>query len=175
MGIDETIGSLARLRQSIDKGIRRTITRPDALVADLNELYIESSGNRGLDELFEYDDVGDPSVTLRVNIDVEFDLKRVMEKMRTRLHATQPGLADEMGNTGIAWSSGRYDFVYDEGSGLLRISHQYSHKRVDTKSVLSIIKRMMDYALDYLKEVKASAKGSTGAPGDRMTRDSHLS
>lgn len=164
MEIDDTVQVLARIRQSIEKGIPQTITRPDALIADLNELYIESSGNRGLNELFEYDDVGDPSITLRVNIDIEFDLKGVMEKMRARLHAAQPGVADEMGKTGIAWSSGRYDFVYDEGSGILRISHQYSHKRVDTKSVLSIVKTMIDYALDYLKEVKASAKERTGTP-----------
>ena len=41
---------------------------------------------------------------------------------------------------------------------------RYSHKRVDTKSVSSIAKQMIDYAIDYLEEVKASAKKSAGAP-----------
>jgi hypothetical protein len=44
--------------------------------------------------------------------------------------------ADEIGKTGIVWSHRRYDFMYDDDSGLLRISHKYSHKREDTKSVL---------------------------------------
>jgi len=84
-----------------------------------------------------------------------------MEDMRTRFHATQHGQADEIGKTGIVWSHGRYDFMYDDDSGLLRISHKYSHKREDTKSVLSIIKRMIGYAKDYLEEVKKSAEEST--------------
>ena len=69
-----------------------------------------------------------------------------------------------MGKTGIVWSHGHYDFVYDDDSGLLRISHKYSHKRVDTRSVLSIIKKMIDYAKDYLEEVKKSAEPSTSTP-----------
>ena len=48
--------------------------------------------------------------------------------------------------------------MYDEDSGALRISHRYSHKRIDTKSVSSIAKQMIDYAMDYLEEIKASAK-----------------
>jgi len=130
----------------------------------LNELYVRSVENREFDELFEYDDVGSPSITLRVSIDVEFDLKHVMKSMRTRLHATEPGKTDEIGNAGIVWSSGRYDFVYDEDSGLLQITHKYSHRRVDTKAVLSIVKKMIDYALGYLEEVKASAQESPGTP-----------
>lgn len=163
MEINDTIQTLIKIRRSVDKGISQTITRPDALVADLNDLYIECTKSRDLDELFEYDDVGRPAITLIVNIGVEFDLQRVVKNMRARLDAIQPRQADEIGDTGVVWSHGRYDFVYDDNSGLLRISHRYSHKRVDTKSVLSIIKKMIDYALDYLGEVKTSAKESTGA------------
>ena len=165
MKIDDTIETLTKVCRAIGKGISRSIMRPDALVAALNELYVRSVENREFDELLEYDDVGSPSISLLVSIDVEFDLKQVMKRMRTRLHATEPGKADEIGNAGIVWSSGRYDFVCDEDSGLLRISHKYSHRRVDTKSVLSIVKKMIDYALDYLEEVKTSAKESTSVPG----------
>jgi hypothetical protein len=184
MAIDDIITTLTKIYQSIDQGIPKTATSPDALVNHLNDLYSESAQNRNidglfesdnelysestqtrnLDELFAYDDVGSPSITLTVSIDVEFDLKRVMENMRTRLHATQHGQVDEMGMTGIVWSHGRYDFMYDDDSGLLRISHRYSHKREDTKSILSIIKRMIGYAKDYLEEVKKSAKESTSNP-----------
>ena len=117
-----------------------------------------------MEELFEYDDVGIASITLVVGIDVEFDLQRVLKNMRARLHILQPGQTDEIGNAGIVWSHERYDFVYDDHSSSLRISHKYSHKRVDTKSVLSIVKRMIDYALKYLEEVKASARESAGTP-----------
>jgi len=184
MAIDDIITTLTKIYQSIDQGIPKTATSPDALVNHLNDLYSESAQNRNidglfesdnelysestqtrnLDELFAYDDVGSPSITLTVSIDVEFDLKRVMENMRTRLHATQHGQVDEIGMTGIVWSHGRYDFMYDDDSGLLRISHRYSHKREDTKSILSIIKRMIDYAKDYLEEVKKSAEESTSTP-----------
>jgi hypothetical protein len=157
MEIDETIQKLTRIRQSIDKWIPQTTPRPDALIADLNDLYVASAEGLDFDELFEYDDIGSPSITLIVRIKVEFDLQRLMENMRTRLHILQPDQADEIGNAGIVWSHGRYDFVYDSDSGSLRISHLYSHKRVDTKSVSSIAKKMIDYAIDYLAEVKASA------------------
>jgi hypothetical protein len=162
--IDDTIETLARIRQSIDKWAPQTTTRPDALVANLNDLYVASTENRDFDDLFEYDDVGSPSITLIVSIEVEFNLQRVMENMRTRLHIIQPGRADEIGSAGVVWSHGRYDFVYDSNSESLRISHRYSHKRVDTKSVSSIAKQMIDHAIDYLEEVKASAKESTSAP-----------
>jgi len=164
MEIYDTIQTLTKVRQSIDTWAPMTTTRPDVLVADLNDLYVASAENRDFDELFEFDDVGSPSVTLRVSVEVEFDLQRVMENLRTRLHMLQPGRADEIGNAGIVWSQGRYDFVYDEDSGTLRISHRYSHKRVDTKSVSSIAKQMIDYAIDYLEEIKASAKEDAGAP-----------
>lgn len=164
MEIDDTIRSLVKIRQSIDTWVPERTTRPDALIADLNDLYVESTKNRSLDELFEYSDVGGPSITLIVSIEVEFDLKKVMENIRTRLHIKQPGRADEIGNAGIVWSHGRYDFVYDDNSGALRVSHRYSHKRVDTKSVSSIAKQMINYAIAYLEEVQASAKESTGAP-----------
>jgi hypothetical protein len=164
MEIDDTIQTLAKVRQSIDTWVPQTTTRPDAFIADLNDLYVGSTENRDFDELFEYDDVGSLSITLIVGIKVEFDLKKVMENLRTRLHIMQPGRADEIGNTGIVWSHGRYDFVYDDDSGLLRISHRYSHKRVDTKSVSSIAKQMIDYAIDYLEEAKASMNESAGTP-----------
>lgn len=157
MEIDDTIQTLVKIRQSIDTWVPERTTHPDALIADLNDLYVASTKNRNFDELFEYDDVGSPSITLIVSIEVEFDLQNVMENMRTRLHIAQPGRADEIGNAGIVWSQGRYDFVYDDNLGALRISHQYSHKRVDTKSVSNIAKRMIDYAVAYLEEVKASA------------------
>jgi len=162
MRIDDTIQTLVRVRQSIDTWVPQTGTRPDALIADLNDLYVGSTENREFDELFEYDDVGSPSITLAVSIEVDFDLKKVMENLRTRLHIVQPGRADEIGSAGVVWSQGRYDFVYDSDSERLRISHKYSHKRVDTKSVSSIAKQMIDYAIDYLEEVKASANESAG-------------
>ena len=161
MRIDDTIQTLAEIYRSIDKGIPQTSISPDALVNHLNDLYSESAKNLTLEELFAYDDVRSPSITLTIGIDVKFDIKRVMDNMRTRLHTIPHGKADEIGKTGIVWSHGRYDFVYDNDSGLLRISHQYSHKRRDTKSVLSIIKRMIDYAKGYLEEVKKSAEEST--------------
>ena len=164
MEIDDTIQALVKVRQSIDTWVPKRATRPDALIADLNGLYIASTENRDFDELFEYDDVGGPSITLIVGIEVEFDLKKVMENLRTRLHIVQPGRADEIGSAGVVWSHGRYDFVYDSNSESLRVSHRYSHKCVDTKSVSSIAKQMIDYAIAYLEEVKASASRSTGAP-----------
>ncbi|MBN1126843.1 MAG: hypothetical protein JXA82_17690 [Sedimentisphaerales bacterium] len=158
MEIEDTVQILIRIRQAIDKWTSQTSTLPDALINNLNDLYIRSTKNRDFDELFEYDDVGSPSITLIVGIPVKFDLQKVMKNMRTRLNIQQPSRADEIGNAGIVWSHGRYDFVYDKDSGSLRISHVYSHKRVDTKSVSSIVKKIIDYAIDYLKEVKSSVK-----------------
>jgi len=162
MAIDDTIKTLTKIYQSISRGIPKTAARPDALVNHLNDLYSESREGFTSEELFAYDDVRSPSIALTVRIDVEFDLKRVMENMRTRLHATRYGREDEIGKTGIVWSHGRYDFMYDDDSGLLRISHRYSHKGGDIKSVLSIIKKMIDYAKDYLEEAKKSAEESAG-------------
>ena len=156
MAIDDTITTFTKIYQSIDKRIPQTITSPNALVNHLNDLYSKSAESLALEELFAYDDVGSPSITLTISIDVEFDLKRVVENIRTRLHITRQGKVDEIEKTGTLWSHGRYDFVYDDDSGLLRISHKYSHKRKDTRSVLSIIKRMIGYAKDYLEEVKKS-------------------
>jgi hypothetical protein len=149
-----TSQTLTRIEQSIDKGIPQTAASPDTLVNHLNDLYGKYTEGFASEELFEYDDIGSPSITLTISIDVEFDLKRVMENMRTRLHVTRHGKADEIGKTGIVWSHGHYDFLHDDNSGLLRISHKYGHKREDTRSVLSIIKRMIGYAKDYLEEVK---------------------
>jgi len=164
MAIDDTIKTLTKIYQSIDRGIPKTAARPDALVNHLNDLYGESCEGFTSKELFAYDDVRSPSITLTIGVDVEFDLKRVVENMRTRLHVKQYGRADEIGKTGIVWSHGRYDFVCDDDAGLLRISHQYSHKRGDIKSVLSIIKKMIDYARDYLEEAKKSAEEDTRTP-----------
>jgi hypothetical protein len=86
-----------------------------------------------------------------------------MDNMRKRLHAKQLAKADVLRQTGIVWSYGRYDFIYDDDSGLLRISHKYGHKREDTRSVLSIIKKMFDFAKDYLEEIKKSTKESASS------------
>jgi hypothetical protein len=164
MAIDDTITTLTEIYRLIDKGIPKTAASPDDLLNHLNDLYSESIGDFASMELFAYDDVGSPSITLTVKIDVEFDFKSVMENMQTRLQATQRCQIDEIGKTGIVWSHGRYDFIYNDDSGLLRISHQYSHKQKDTKSVLSITKRMISYAKDYLEEVRKSAVGDTRIP-----------
>jgi len=164
MGIDDTIQTLTKIYQLIDKGIPHTPRSPDALVNYLNDLYGESIEGFASQELFAYDDVGSPTITLTVSIDTEFDLKKVMDNMRTKLHIKRRGKADAMGKTGIVWSCGHYDFIYDDDSGLLRISHKYGHKREDTRSVLSIIKKMIDYAKDYIEEVKKSTEESTRTP-----------
>jgi hypothetical protein len=164
MVIDDAIQTLTRIYQSIDQGIPKTAVSPDALVNYLNDLYNESCEGLTSDELFSYDDVRNPSITLTIGVDVKFDLKRVMENMRIRLHVTQYGRADEIGKTGIVWSHGRYDFVYDDDAELLRISHRYSHTRGDIQSVLSIIKKMIDFARDYLEEAKKSAEEGAGTP-----------
>ncbi|MFC1766260.1 hypothetical protein ACFL6U_29815 [Planctomycetota bacterium] len=80
---------------------------------------------------------------------------------RAGFQALQPGKRDEIGTAGVVWSHGRYDFVYDEKDELLRITYKYSHKHVDTQSVLTITKTMIDHALSYLEKVKASAEEST--------------
>lgn len=164
MAIDDTITTLTKINQSIDRGVPATASRPDALVNHLNDLYSESTKGFASRELFAYDDVDRPSITLTIQIDVEFDSKRVMESMQTKLKATPQEEVDEIGKTGVVWSCGRYDFVHDDDLGQLRISHRYSHKRRDTKSVLSIIKRIIGYAKDYLEEVKKSVKEDTNNP-----------
>lgn len=162
MVIDDAIQTLTKIYQSIDQGIPKTAASPDALVNHLNDLYGGFCEGLTSEELFAYDDVRSPSITLTIGIDVEFDLQRVMENMRARLHVAQYRGADEMGRTGIVWSHGRYDFVCDDDARLLRISRRYSHKKVDIKSVLSVIKKMIDYARDYLEEAKKSAEEGTG-------------
>ena len=162
MVIDDAIQTLAKIYQSIDKGIPKTAANPDELVTYLNDLYSKCCEGLASEELFAYDDVRSPSITLTIGVDIEFDLKRVMENMRKRLHIKHYGQADEIGKTGIVWSHGRYDFVCDEDAGLLRISHRYSHKRGDIKSVLSIIKKMIDYAIGYLEEAEKSSEEGSG-------------
>ncbi|UCE48237.1 MAG: hypothetical protein JSW47_21885 [Phycisphaerales bacterium] len=164
MTLDDTIQKLARIHQSVDQRIPKTAASPDALVNHLNNLYGESTDGFGSDELFTYDDVGSPSITLIVHIDIDFDPKRVMESVQTKLQATPSELADEIGRTGAVWSCGRYDFVYDDALGQLRISHRYSHRKRDTQSVLSIMRKMMDYAMSYLEAVKQSAEEATETP-----------
>jgi hypothetical protein len=162
MPIYDTIKILAKIRQSIDQGIPKTCTSPDALVNHLNDLYGDSGDGLGSEELFTYDDVGNPSMTLTVHIDVEFDPRRVMEIVQTRLQLTPQEEADEMGRTGVIWSCGRYDFVHDDDLGQLRISHRYSHRPRDTQSILSIVRKMIDYAGSYLEAVKQSTQEVTG-------------
>ncbi|MEN6335490.1 MAG: hypothetical protein ABFE01_14665 [Phycisphaerales bacterium] len=169
MEINDTIQSLANVRHSIDGWVAQTTTRPDALIADLNDLYIASVKNGDFEELFEYSDVGSPSLTLHVAIDAEFDLERVMAGVRTRLRILRPASGDDIGNAGVVWSHGRYDFVYDDNAGVLGITHKYSHKRIDTKSVSSIAKQMIDYAVGYLEEIAITAKEGA-APKDGDTR-----
>ena len=164
MTIDDTIKVLTKIYQTIDRGIPKTTTSPNALINHLNDLYSESTKGFASKELFTYDDVGHPSITLTVQIDVEYDSKRVMESMQTKLQAIPQEEVDEIGKTGVVWSYGRYDFVHDDDLGQLRVSHQYSHRRRDTRSVLSIIKRMIDYAKEYLEEVKKSIEESTINP-----------
>jgi hypothetical protein len=164
MAIDDIITALTRIYQSIDRGIPKTAASPDALVNHINDLYSDSTEGFSSKELFTYDDVESPSITLTVHIDAEFDPKRIMESMQSRLQATLHEETDEIGKTGVVWSFGRYDFVHDDDSGQLRISHKYSHKRRNTQSVLSIIKRMISYAKDYLEEVKKSVEESTSNP-----------
>jgi hypothetical protein len=142
MTIDDTIQKLARIHQSVEQGIPKTATRPDALVNHLNDLYGESTDGLGSQELFTYDDVGSPSLTLTVPQEE----------------------ADEIGRTGVIWSCGRYDFAHDDDLGQLRISHGYSHRRRDTQSVLSIIIKMIDHAKCYLEAVKQSTQEGTGTP-----------
>lgn len=163
MEIEDTIQTLTRIRQSIVTWVPKRTTSPDALIEYLNDLYIAAAEDSEFDDLFEHDDVGGPSITLIVSVDMGFDLPNVMEKMRTRLHIEPPEHTDEIGKAGIVWSHGRYDFVFDDNAGLLRISHRYSHRRIDTKSVSSIAEQMIDYAIDYLSEVKASTTESPDA------------
>ena len=164
MEIDEVIKILTKIYQSIDKSIPQTITSPDALVNHLNNLYSKSAKSLALEELFAYDDVITPSITLTIHINVEFDLRKIMENMWTRLPAKRHHQADEIGKTGVVWSHGRYDFVYDDDSELLQVSHKYSHKRSDTNSVLSIIRKMIGYTKDYLEEVRNSVEENTNTP-----------
>jgi hypothetical protein len=156
MAIDDTIRGLTKIYQSIDRGIPKTADSPDALVNHLNDLYSESGEDLSSRELFTYDDVGNPTITITLNIDVEFDPESVMENMQARLKIKPKKHADEIGRAGAVWSCGRYDFMYNDDTGHLRISHQYSHRRTDTQSVLSITKKMISYAKDYLEEVKKS-------------------
>jgi hypothetical protein len=162
MTIDDTIEKLTKIDQSIDQGIPKTADSPDALVNHLNDLYAESDEDLSSEELFTYDDVGNPSMTLTVYIDVEFDPRKVMESVQTRLQAIPQEGADEIERTGIVWSCGRYDFVHDDAVGQLRISHRYSHRPRDTQSVLSIVRKMIDYAKSYLEAVKQSTQEATG-------------
>ena len=164
MKIDDTIEELARIHRTINRGVPKTIAGPDALVNHLNDLCGESTDSLGSEELFTCDDVSSPSITLAVSIDVEFDPRAVMEIMQTRLQAKPQEEADEIGSTGAVWSYGRYDFVYDDALGQLRISHRYSHRRRDTQSVLSIMSKMVDYARSYLEEVRQSTQEGTGTP-----------
>ena len=158
MAIDDTIRTFSKISRLIDKGIPHTPKTPDALVERLNDLYAETIKGISSQELFTYDDVVSPTITLTIRVEAEFDLKRVMDNMRERLHAKKRGKADALGKTGIVWSYRHYDFMYDDESRLLQITHKYGHKREHTRSVLSIIKKMIYYAKDYLEEVKKAAQ-----------------
>ena len=158
MAIDDIVKALTRISRLVDKGIPHTPRSPDALVERLNDLYAESVKGISSQELFTYDDVVSPTITLTISVEAEFDIKKVMENIRTKLNEAQRGKADALGTTGIIGSYGHYDFMYDDESELLRITHKYGHKPEDTRSVLSIMKKMIDYAKGYLEEVKKSAQ-----------------
>ena len=164
MEIENTVRVLTRIRQSIGSWAPKRTNSPDALIEYLNDLYMTAAEDSDFDDLFEFDDVGGASITIIVPVDMGFDVQTVMEKMRTRLNIEPPEHTDEIGKAGIVWSHGRYDFVFDDDAGLLRISHRYSHKRADTRSVSSIAGQMIDYAIDYLSEVKVSVEESTDVP-----------
>ena len=68
MEINDTLQTLRRVCQAIDAWIPRSGARPDVLIAGLNDLYVRSTKNRDLDELFEYNDVESPAVTLIVDL-----------------------------------------------------------------------------------------------------------
>jgi hypothetical protein len=78
--------------------------------------------------------------------------------MREKLREPQAEKIDAIGTAGVVWSHGRYDFVYDENTETLMISHKYSHEPDDTQSVLSILETMIDHAKLYLEQVDASAQ-----------------
>ena len=156
MKIDNTIKVLTKVTQTLTKGIPWMVKQPDALIDHVNDLYTLICETLEWDELLTYDDVGYPSVTLTISIEEEFNLKLVVEGMRRKLKLPKPEKTDEIGNAGIIWLHGRYDFRYDPTMEYLQISHRYSHKWIDTQSVISIVKTMIDHALSYLEEVKAS-------------------
>jgi hypothetical protein len=58
MPIDDTITTLTKIYQSIDKRIPQTITSPDALVDYLNDLYSRSAKSLALEELVCYPKTG---------------------------------------------------------------------------------------------------------------------
>jgi hypothetical protein len=87
-----------------------------------------------------------------------------MGNMQTRLQATPQEQMEEIGRPGLVWSHERYDFMYDDDSGNLRISDKYSHKPRNTKSVLSITKKMIAYAKDYLEEINKFVEEDSRAP-----------
>jgi hypothetical protein len=154
MAIEDTIRGLTKIYQSIDRGVPKTANGPDALVNHLNDLYSESGEDLSSRELFTYDDVGSPTITITLDIDAEFDPESVMENMQARLKIKPRKHTNEIGRAGVVWSCRRYDFMYNDETERLRISHQYSHKHADTQSVLSIMKKMISYARDYLEEIK---------------------
>ena len=67
MAIDDTIKTLTKIYQSIDQGIPTTAASPDALVNHLNDLYGEACESLTSEELFAYDDVRSPSITLTIS------------------------------------------------------------------------------------------------------------
>jgi len=96
MAIDDTIKALIKINQSIDRGIPKTASNPDALVNHLNDLYSESGEDLSSRELFTYDDVGSPTITITIDTDVDFDPRRVMEILRTRFKVTPKKQVDKI-------------------------------------------------------------------------------
>ena len=82
MAIDDTITTLTKIYQSIDKGIPKTAASPDALVNHLNDLYGEYCEGLASEELFAYDDVRSPSITLTINVVYKFYILTSFFKLR---------------------------------------------------------------------------------------------
>ena len=164
MKIDNTMTVLTKVTQTLTKGIPWTVKQPDALIDHINDLYRLICETLKWDALLAYDNVGYPSVTLTINIEEEFNIKQVAEGMRRKLKLPKPEKTDKIENTGIAWSYSRYDFLYDPAVECLKISHKYNYKRLDTQAVLNIVKTMIDHAMSYLEEIRASISQDPDTP-----------
>lgn len=156
MKIDKTITVLTKLTQTLTKGIPWTVKQPEALIDHINDLYTLFCETLEWDELLTFDNMGYLSVTLTIRIEEEFDIKQIVEGMHKKLKMPKLNKADKIRNTNIVWSHDRYDSLYDQNMDCLQISHRYSHKWIETQSVVNIVRTMISHALSYLEEVEAA-------------------